>query len=225
VAVAVLVGGTGVLVGVAVLVAVAVGVLVAVAVFVGGTGVPVGVAVFVDVAVGVLVAVAVAVGGIAVFVDVAVGVGVLVAVAVAVGGIAVAVFVGGTGVSVAVAVLVAVAVGPVMVDITSCGGGLPSREVNLTPSALSGCNKRLYVPLPVINAVRSNSIQVPVSTAPILAITFVVGAGRLFQVIPVSVQLLSVPETVGPFDEPLTTNIRKVAFWTTVVRPETEKRM
>jgi hypothetical protein len=121
--------------------------------------------------------------GVEVFNGVLVRVGVLVGVA---EGPMVAVFVG-------VAVLVGVFVGPEAKVSTSWGGELPSRESNLMPSLLSGNNTKLYVPFPVIEAVRLYSAQVLAVAAARLAIAPVVAAGRLFQMIPVSVQVLSVP--------------------------------
>jgi hypothetical protein len=125
-AVAVAVGGIGVLVATGALVEVAVAVLVAV----GGSGVLVAVEVrvAVAVAVGVLVFVAVAVGGSGVLV----ATGALVAVAVDV-----LVAVGGIGVFVAVAVV------PLLVEMTSCGAGLPWRETNVTESVLGPINAKL----------------------------------------------------------------------------------
>ena len=126
-------------------------------------------------------------------VDVFVGVGEGPAVGVAVGsGVLVGVGVG-PAVGVAVGMGVLVGVGPATKVNTSSGGEPPSRESNLTPLLLSGRNTKLYVPLPVIWDVRSYSVQVPAVIASTLSITPVVGAGRLFQVIPFSVQLLSVP--------------------------------
>ena len=69
-----------------------------------------------------------------------------------------------------------------------------------------------------------NSAQVLAVAAPRLAIAPLVGAGRLFQVIPVSVQLVPVRDKDGPFDVPLVTNSRSVAFWTAPVTPLTVKR-
>jgi hypothetical protein len=72
--------------------------------------------------------------------------------------------------------------------------------------------------------VTSNSTQVLAVMAPALAIAPLVGAGRLSQVIPVSVQLLSVKYKDGPFDEPLVTQSRSLALWTAPVTPLTVKR-
>jgi len=47
----------------------------------------------------------------------------------------------------------------------------------------------------------------------------------LFQVMPVSDQLLPVRYREGPLDEPLVTNSRRVAFWTAPVTPVTVKRI
>jgi hypothetical protein len=52
-----------------------------------------------------------------------------------------------------------------------------------------------------------------------------VAAGRLFQVSPASVQLLSVPYTAGPFDEPLVTYSRSEALWIGPDTPLTVKRI
>lgn len=151
--------------------------------------------VFVGVKVAVDVLVMVAVG---VLVGVSVGSGVLVGVLVAAGagvsvGVNVGVAVGGlVGVAVGVGVFVGVGVGTEAKVNTSCGGGLPSREVKVTPFVLSGRSTKLYVPLPVIWAVTLYSAQVLAVIAATLAIAPLVGAGRLFQVRPVSVQVLSV---------------------------------
>jgi hypothetical protein len=77
----------------------------------------------------------------------------------------------------------------------------------------------------VMWAVRLYSAQVPLSAEPMLASAPVVAAGRLFQVMPVSVQVLSVPYTAGPSVDPLVTNSRIVAFWTVPVTPVTLKRI
>jgi hypothetical protein len=76
------------------------------------------------------------------------GTGVSVGVGVGGTGVLVGVGVGGTGVSVGVDVggtdvLVGVGVGPVANVSTSSGGGLPSRDSNLTPLVLSGKNTKL----------------------------------------------------------------------------------
>ena len=162
------VGGTGVIVEVLVGVAVGKGIFVGVMVGVlDGVGDGPGVGVFVRVLVDVIV------GGR----DVFVGVGVCVAV----GGV------------VPVGVIVGVEAGPSMYVTSSSGGRFPSRESNRTPFELSGRSTKLYVPFWVIYDVRLYCVQLPAGIESTLSMTPVLGAGRLFQVMPVSVQLLSVP--------------------------------
>jgi hypothetical protein len=170
---------------VAVAVCVAVGVL---------DGVSVGVGVDEAVAVGVCVAVGVSDG-------VSVGVGVDEAVA---DGVSVAVGVL-EEVAVSVAVCVAVGVGVVLLDsvTTSCGGWLPCRDEKITPSVLSAASTKLNVPLPVTADVTLYSTHVPPLTAPLLSSAPLVREGRLFQVMPVSIQDEPVVYTAGPLAEPL----------------------
>lgn len=90
-------------------------------------------------------------------------------------------------------VFVGVAVGPDANVSTSCGGEAPSRELKVTPFVLSGRSTKSKVPLPVTYPVTLYSAQVLAVAVPRLKSTPVVGAGRLFQVMPVSVQVLLVP--------------------------------
>jgi hypothetical protein len=69
------------------------------------------------------------------------------------------------------------------------------------------------------------SDQVLAVIAATLAITPVVAPGRLFQVIPVSVQVLLVPCIAGPFAEPFVTHNRILAFWMVPFTPLTVKRI
>ena len=93
--------------------------------------------------------------------------------AVAVGvrvGVAVPVTVGdGVDVRVTVEVDVGVPVSVLWVVMTSCGGVVPSREENVTPSVLSATNANVYVPLPVIREVTLYSTHVLVPKAPWLS--------------------------------------------------------
>ena len=103
----------------------------------------------------------------------------------------------GVGVTVSVGVLdevdvcVAVKLG-VIVELpasmtTSWGGWLPWREEKTAPSVLSAASTKLKVPFPDIREVTLYSTQVFVLILPLLSSTPLVRAGRLFQVIPVSV--------------------------------------
>jgi hypothetical protein len=167
----------GVFVGRLVFVGVDVGV--AIGVFVGGSGfvgvcVGIAVGVEVDVCVGKPEAVAVGVTvDVGVFVDVGILVGVFVEVIVRV-------FVGvGVDVSVAeeVGVEVIVAVRVLWVSTTNCGGVVPSREENVTPSVLSATSAKAYVPLPVTREVTLYSTHVLVPKAPLLSATPLTKAG------------------------------------------------
>src|SRR5512142_1166596 len=82
---------------------------------------------------------------------------------------------------------------------TSCGGRLPSRAENLTLSLLSPASTKLYVPFPATRVETSYSTQVFFGMAPLLSTAPLVRAGRLLQVSPVSVQVLPVAYTAGPF--------------------------
>src|SRR5688572_31392119 len=73
---------------------------------------------------------------------------------------------------------------------TSCGELLPSRAENQTSSLLSPASTKLKVPFPATSEVTLYSTQVFISMDPLLSTAFPMRAGRLFQVIPVSVQLL-----------------------------------
>lgn len=102
------------------------------------------------------------------FVDVTVAVDVLVGVIVRV---AVAVTVDdGVDVRVAIEVDVAVPVSTPWVSMTSCGGVVPSREENVTPSVLSATNANVYVPFPLTNELTLYSTHVLVPKAPWLSI-------------------------------------------------------
>src|ERR671936_2744096 len=84
---------------------------------------------------------------------------------------------------------------------TSCGRRLvcpDSRERNWMPSALVATNTNANVPVPETREVTSYSTQPFDTTLPVSASTPVVGAGRLFQVIPPSLQLVLVPYKAGP---------------------------
>jgi len=150
-----------VLVGVSVAVVVFVGRLVfvgvdvdvAVGVFVGGLGI-----------VGVCVAVAI---GVNVFVDAGILVGVFVPVGVFVE-VIVRVFVD-VGVAIEMGVEVIVAVRVLWVSMTNCGGVVPSREENVTPSVLSAKSAKVYVPLPVTKEVTLYSTHVLIPKAPLLS--------------------------------------------------------
>jgi hypothetical protein len=148
-------------------------------------GVFVTVSVVVKVDVGVLLAAGMLVA-VTVAVDVLVGVRVEVALDV---GVTV-----GVRVNVAVATDVEVAVDTPWVIITSCGGLVPSREENVTPSLLSAIKAKVYVPLPVTRVVTLYSTHVLVPNAPLLSTAPLSKAGRVFQVmppVPDSIQLLS----------------------------------
>ena len=76
---------------------------------------------------------------------------------------------------------------------TNCGGAVPWREENTTPSLLSATNANVYVPFPVTKEVTSYSTQEFVPMAALLSTAPLDKAGRLFQVIaplPDSIQLL-----------------------------------
>jgi hypothetical protein len=149
------------------LVFVGVDVGVAVGVFVGGLGI---VGVCVAVAIGVNVFVGVDVD---VFVDAGILVGVFVEVIVRV-----FVDVGvDVGVAVEVGVEVIVAVRVLWVSTTNCGGVVPSREENVTPSVLSATSAKVYVPLPVTREVTLYSTHVLVPKAPLLSATPLTKAG------------------------------------------------
>jgi hypothetical protein len=135
--------------------------------------------------------------GLGVDVNVCDAVGVLVSVGVSVSAGEVCVGVRGVAVGmvwvakgVNVAVNVAVSVAVEFNVTTSSGGRLPSREENVTPSLLSAASTNVYVPLPVIKALTLYSTQVFVPIEPLLSRALVVRAGRLFQVMPVSVHVL-----------------------------------
>jgi hypothetical protein len=80
------------------------------------------------------------------------------------------------------------------------------------------------VPLPVTIEDTSNSAQVEVAMFVTLPTPEPLSAVRLFQVSPVSVQVLAVVNTEGPFAVGLVAHRRSVALWTVPDRPETEKR-
>ena len=161
---------------------------------------------------------------VAVAVCVAVGVldGVDVAVAVSVG------VLDGVDVDVDVAVCVAVGVTvelPASV-ITNWGGWLPWREEKVTPSVLSAASTKQNVPFPATKAVTSYSTQDPALMFPLLSTAPLVRAGRLFQVMPVSVQDVPVEYTAGPLVEPfVVSNTRSRALWTVPDIPVTVKWM
>ena len=130
----------------------------------------------------------------------------------------------GVGVLVAVGVLVTVGVCPGASTSHSSGRKSPSRELKVTLSLLSGRNTKLKRPLPVMWAVTLYSTQLFDPIAPTLSKAAVVGSGWLLQVIPVSSQLLEVPNMAGPSEVLLVARSRKVAFWITPVTPVTLKR-
>lgn len=73
--------------------------------------------------------------------------------------------------------------------------------------------------------VRLYSAQVPAGAESTFASAPEVGAGRLFQVMLDSVQLLLVAYRDGPFEEPLVTYNRRVALWIVPDKPERVKRI
>src|SRR5215216_5598691 len=80
------------------------------------------------------------------------------------------------------------------VSTTSCGCEADAcRDGMLSPSLTGVPSTKLYVPLACTAAVTSNSAQVLAWTWPWPAAIAAVRAGRLFQVIPPSDQLLLVP--------------------------------
>ena len=109
---------------------------------------------------------------------------------------------------------------------TSCGAWLPWREEKLMPSVLSATSTKLKVPSAFTNEVTLYSTQVFVLILPLLSTAPLVRAGRLFHVIPVSVQDEPVAYTAGPFAEPLVvTNIRSRALWIVPDIPVMVKRI
>lgn len=81
---------------------------------------------------------------------------------------------------------------------TNCGAWLPSLDEKDTESVLVATNTKLYIPSPVISGVTLYSTQTPVPIVPLSSIPLVVRTGRVFQVIPASVQSLVVAYTAGP---------------------------
>ena len=167
-------------------------------------------------------------------VEVGVGVGSTVAVTVGVG-VGVAVGVGVTvGVAVAVGVAVGVTVAPAPYSTTSCGrwlGSVPSRASKTAPSVVCGSSTKPTAPLPVTTLVTSYAAQVLPVSLPRSATAGKggagTGAGRVFQVMAVSLQVTSVvvrssgPSTVPPF---ACTHRRNVARCTAPLTPLTSKR-
>src|SRR3954453_6542555 len=113
---------------------------------------------------------------------------------------------------------------PEDVSTTSCGAFEPSRELKSTPSVDVPARAMLYVPAPGINDVMSKVAHVPVESAPASATPLPVRAGRLFQVIPVSVQPLPVAYTAAPFAVGLVTHHRGGARWSVPDSGGTVKR-
>src|SRR5690349_9934733 len=84
--------------------------------------------------------------------------------------------------------------GPPAVRTTSWGGFAPaSRELKLTPSVDVVARSKLNVPAPVTNGVTSSCTQLLGGAVASVDSAAVVRAGRVFQVMPVSVQPLPVP--------------------------------
>ena len=87
-----------------------------------------------------------------------------------------------------------VAVIPLWTVTISCGGAVPSREENVTPSFPSAIRANVYVPLPDTNGATSYSTHVFIPKAPALSEAPLNKAGCVFQVMPPapdSIQLLS----------------------------------
>ena len=74
---------------------------------------------------------------------------------------------------------------------TISGGLLPSRDEKRMESLLSATRANVYVPFPVTNELTLYSTQVFVRVEPLLSRALLMRAGRFFQVMPVSVQVLS----------------------------------
>jgi len=78
--------------------------------------------------------------------------------------------------------------------------------------------------LPVTREVTSYATHVFDPIAPLSSTAPLVRAGRIFQVIPVSDQLLLVAYTAGPLTEPSVAYTRSLALWMAPVTPVTVKR-
>jgi hypothetical protein len=65
------------------------------------------------------------------------------------------------------------------------------------------------------------SVQTPEAIAPLSSSPELVSAGRVFQLMPVSVQSLAVAKTGGPSTVPEVEYTRRVAFWTVPAMPLT----
>src|SRR4051812_7191575 len=84
------------------------------------------------------------------------------------------------------------------VSSTSEGSLDPSREPKSIPSVDVPARAKLYVPLPVTSAVTFHSTHAPLAIAALSSCGSPVLAGRLPQLIPVSVQALDAAKTAGP---------------------------
>ncbi len=83
----------------------------------------------------------------------------------------------------------------------------------------------MYVPSPATSALTSYSTHAFVPSAPLLSTAPLTSAGRVFQVMPVSVQLFPAAYTAGPLFVPLVVaNTRNLALCTGPVTPLTVKR-
>src|SRR6266498_5976078 len=96
----------------------------------------------------------------------------------------------------------------------------------MMPSVLSAASTKLNVPFPCTREVTLYSTQVFVLMLPLLSTEALVRAGRLFQVIPVSVHEVPVEYTAGPLVEPFVVAYkRSFALWMVPDIPVTVNRM
>ena len=109
---------------------------------------------------------------------------------------------------------------------TSCGFLVPSRASKMAPSLVCGSRTNPTAPLPFTAPVTSYSAQELPLSFPLSSSTLSLAPGRLFQVMPVSLQLVPVVRTSGPFWVPPfpCTHSRSVARCTGALTPETSKR-